>query len=225
MWYKDFLPKLHEIINAKRYIEIGIRHGYSLSLAKNAKKIAIDPNYDSKDMQFDIKDATFFKMGSDDFFAKKSLQELGFKGFDLAYIDGMHLFEFALRDFINLEKFAGDSSVIIIDDVLPRDVSEASRTPSGGSWTGDVWKIIDCLMEYRPELMSNAILAGSQPTGCLIISYLNSESRVLENSYDEIMNKYVHTDYSLMPDSKITDRVVSADMALLSLENLIKKAT
>ena len=46
---------------------------------------------------------------------------------DLAFIDGMHLFEYALRDFINVERFADWSSVIVFDDMLPRNVDEAAR--------------------------------------------------------------------------------------------------
>ena len=49
MWYKIFLPKLHEIVKPNNYLEIGIRHGYSLSLSPLAKKIAIDPSYGESD--------------------------------------------------------------------------------------------------------------------------------------------------------------------------------
>lgn len=42
---------------------------------------------------------------SDEFFARSDLHELlGGTPVDLAFIDGMHLFEFALRDFVNLER-------------------------------------------------------------------------------------------------------------------------
>ena len=47
-------------------------------------------------------------MTSDDFFASHDLaQVLGGRPVDLAYIDGMHQFEFALRDFMNLERYVG----------------------------------------------------------------------------------------------------------------------
>ena len=39
----------------------------------------------------------------------------------LAFIDGMHLFEFALRDFINTERHCSPKAVIVFDDILPRN--------------------------------------------------------------------------------------------------------
>ena len=48
--------------------KIGIRHGYSLSISRDANKIAIDPQYSGNDMQFDVDNTEFFKMKSDDFF-------------------------------------------------------------------------------------------------------------------------------------------------------------
>ena len=35
---------------------------------------------------------------------------------DLAFIDGLHLFEFSLRDFMNVEKLAHPGSVVVFDD-------------------------------------------------------------------------------------------------------------
>jgi hypothetical protein len=46
---------------------------------------------------------------------------------DLAFIDGLHLFEYAIRDFVNIERHTEWSSVTIIDDVLPRGPVEAAR--------------------------------------------------------------------------------------------------
>ena len=57
------------------------------------------------------------------------ISELGGKTLDLAFIDGMHHFEFALRDFINVEKYCSADSIILIHDVYPIDATERrSRT-------------------------------------------------------------------------------------------------
>jgi hypothetical protein len=218
MYYKIFLPKLHEILRPARYVEIGIRHGYSLSLAPTAQKVAIDPSYGEAEMEFDVGPVKFFKMTSDDFFAKHDLNsELG-QPFDLAYIDGLHLFEFALRDFMNLEKASTSGSVIIVDDVLPRNEGEAQRRATGGAWTGDVWKIIPCLMKYRPDLAQRMILARSDPTGCLIIPNPDRNSTVLKDNYDAILKTYLDEAYPVMPDASILAKSVSAADALIQLK-------
>ena len=68
------------------------------------------------------------KATSDDVFAGDNpLAHFGGVPVDLAFIDGMHLSEFALRDFINIEPFMADTGVIVIDDVLPRNGLEAAR--------------------------------------------------------------------------------------------------
>lgn len=222
MWYKTFLPQLHKILTPKNYIEIGIRHGYSLSLSDKAQKIAIDPMYDASSMEFDTPNTQFFKMTSDDFFDQNKLSDLLEGSFDLAYIDGMHLFEFALRDFINLEKSSDKPSIIIVDDVIPRNEEEANRTPTGGSWTGDVWKIIPCLTKYRPDLSKNMILTASEPTGCLIIVNPNSNDSTLSDNYEKIIDTYISTSYPTMPDKYFQNKIVSAEDAL---EQLIRLKT
>ena len=217
MWYKTFLPKLHDVIKPQNYIEIGIRHGYSLSISPSANKIAIDPGYGESDMQFDVQNTKFFKTTSDEFFKKYNVQDYIENSFDLGYIDGMHLFEYALRDFINLEKVSSKSSVIIVDDVIPRTEAEANRKPTGGSWTGDVWKMISCLAEYRQDLASQMILAKSEPTGCLIIISPDKSNSALVDNYEKIINQYLSDDYPVMPDKKILSIAVSAETALEKL--------
>ena len=214
MWYKTFLPKLHEIVKPNNYVEIGIRHGYSLSISPLANKIAIDPGYGKSDMQFDVQNTTFFKTTSDDFFTNYNLDNYFKNSFDLGYIDGLHLFEYALRDFINLEKASNKSSIIIVDDVIPRTEEEANRKPSGGTWTGDVWKIISCLTKYRQDLASQMILAKSEPTGCLIIVSPDNNNSALVDNYENIINQYLSDDYPMMPDEKIQNIAVSAEKAL-----------
>lgn len=224
MWYKTFLPKLHEVIKPCTYVEIGIRHGYSLSLSPAAVKVAIDPNYGAQDMQFEVPNTSFFKATSDDFFVQHDLEDLLNGSFDLAYIDGMHKFEYALRDFINLERCSSRTSVIIIDDVIPRNEDEASREPTGGSWTGDVWKIIDCLNVYRPDLAEKMILAKSKPTGCLIITDPDSSNTSLALRYDKIVAKYLESDFGNMPSQEILEAALSAEGALDLLQQRFSRS-
>lgn len=200
-----------------------MRNGYSLSLAPDAMKIAVDPNYSEADMHYEVGNATFYRMTSDAFFANCDVGQLMPDGFDLAYIDGMHLFEFALRDFINLERYSNRGSVIIVDDVLPRSESEASRTPTGGSWTGDVWKIIPTLVEYRKDLSDLMILARSAPTGCLIMLNPDANNDVLRKQYDEIVAKYVNNEMTV-PSEEILKQALSAEVALerLALARIVR---
>ena len=48
---------------------------------------------------------------------------------DFAFIDGMHLFEFALRDFMNLERHCTPQSVIMVHDCYPTEREHAEREP------------------------------------------------------------------------------------------------
>jgi hypothetical protein len=223
MWYKTFLPLIHEITQPERYIEIGIRHGYSLSLSPNAKKIAIDPAYSEVDMKFDVANTHFFKTTSDYYFQHNKIADIFEKPFSLGYIDGLHKFEYALRDYINLEKSSGDDSIIIIDDVLPRTREEASREPSGGSWAGDVWKLILCFVEYRPDLAARMIVAKSEPTGCLIITNPDKCNQALIKHYDEILSKYLHIDFPDFPDERVMKLAVPAEDALKKLKVILNE--
>ena len=70
-----------------------------------------------------------------------------------AFIDGMHLFENALQDFINVELWSNEASIIAIDDVFPRSQEEAKRERETKKWCGDVWRVLACLAETRPDLI------------------------------------------------------------------------
>jgi|ERR1035437_723396 hypothetical protein len=125
--YYEMLARLQELLQPRTYVEIGFRQGLSFALAKNAAhSVAIDP---APDVQIALPaGARLFKLTSDEFFARHNLRaELGNNLVDLAFIDGMHLFEFALRDFINLEKHCGPASTILIHDGYPQDGVSSSR--------------------------------------------------------------------------------------------------
>ena len=59
----------------------------------------------------------------------------------------MHHFEYALRDFMNLERFSNPASTILIHDCLPIDEITADRERSTTIWSGDIWRLILLLRE------------------------------------------------------------------------------
>lgn len=192
--YYDWLSFFHEMIKPATYVEIGLGHGRSLALAgEGTLAIGIDPyqgfwgnlNYVSSNSP-----ATLFPLASDDFFKQYDLsQVIGSETFDLAFIDGLHIFEQALKDFINLERFAGKDSVVLIHDCLPVEVIVAEREPCPGFWTGDVWRIIPCLKTFRPDLRIMTIPAF--PSGLGVVTNLDSSSTILSDNYDEILSYYL----------------------------------
>ena len=84
-------------------------------------------------------------MTSDDFFASPQCAAHLRQPIDLAFIDGMHLVEFALRDFMQVERRASRAGMIVLDDIFPNHPLQARRVRESGVWTGDVWKILPCL--------------------------------------------------------------------------------
>jgi len=200
----EFLAELHRIIKPMTYLEIGVQHGYSLALANECRfSYGVDP-----DPQLRVPiTGTVFQSTSDDFFVSKDAKTIG--TIDLAFIDGMHLVEFALRDFMNLETRMDPWGVIIFDDVLPRNHGEANRTQCPGDWTGDVWKIHEIFYHYRPDLSLR--LVDVQPTGLLVVGAANSRNFTLHWNYQEIIE--VFTQDNPLPSGKFDD-VLSRKYAL-----------
>lgn len=167
----EFLAQLHALIKPKVYLEIGVQHGYSLNLAHAAEvAIGIDP----KPLVAPKGNQVIHAMTSDEFFGTADTGEqvlvLRDMRVDLAFIDGMHLWEFAMRDFLNLEPHLHSNSVVVFDDVLPRNQAEASRDPETqfrGDWTGDVWKVFYALTHGRPDL--TVTMVDTAPTGLMMV--------------------------------------------------------
>jgi hypothetical protein len=133
-------------------------------------------------------------MTSDDFFAEHTREEIfGEHRVDLALIDGMHLFEYALRDFIHVEAWCRPNSVIVLHDCVPLAPATASRNRQTNLWVGDVWKVVSVLREYRPEL--SVKIVKTAPSGLCIVRGLDPSSRVLSERLDEIVARYLDQAY------------------------------
>lgn len=196
MFYLDFFDRLHAVLDPETYLEIGVREGASLALARH-RAVGIDPAF-AVTAELDG-DVALVRTTSDEFFARSDpLHHTRGRPFDLAFIDGLHLFEFALRDFLHVERHSAPHSVVVLDDVLPRSVDEAARVRRGpGAWTGDVYGILEVLAEYRPDL--TAVAVDTRPTGLLMILGLDPRSTVLADHYDEIMRRFRRPDPQPVP--------------------------
>jgi hypothetical protein len=196
LFYRVLLRFIHWHLLPRTYVEIGVAKGASLRLVTPVTRaIGVDP-----DPQLDGPVGTnvvVLRQTSDDFFARADLRDLlGGNPVDLAFVDGMHLFECALREVIALERVASPTSTILIHDCCPVDPSEASRDRSTIRWAGDVWKTVVALREYRPDLQVTTL--GAAPTGLAVVRGLDPESTVLGSAYDEIVARYQDRDLSYL---------------------------
>jgi hypothetical protein len=195
------LKEVHAHLVPRTYVEIGVDEGASFSrVLPGTVAVGIDPILARQ--QPVNSSARLFALTSDEFFAQHDLASvLDGRPVDLAFIDGMHLFEFALRDFMHLEKFCTSDSVILLHDCYPGNAEMAARKlPTAGSWTGDVWKLVICLKEYRPELQISVV--DVPPTGLGILTGLNPASSVLKDHYEEICGRFLAMEYSVLTDGK-----------------------
>ena len=202
MFYYDFLAQVHRRLSPRAYLEVGVRSGGSLALSR-CRSVGVDPLFAiTAELNTDV---ALFRTTSDEYFARPDpLSPTGGTPFDLAFIDGLHLFEFAFRDFVNAERHSSPRGVIVLDDVLPRSVEEAARLRHTDGWTGDVYSMLEVLARYRPELV--VVPVQTRPTGLLLVSGLDPGNAVLQQSYDAIMAEFRRPDPQPVPTA-LLDRL------------------
>jgi hypothetical protein len=202
----DFLSAVHASYEPRNYLEIGINDGRGLQRS-HTRTIGVDPAFKIV-AEVDC-DLMLVKATSDDFFARNNPIARFPEGIiDFSFIDGLHIFEYALRDFMNVERLSGPNSVIVLDDMLPRTVAEAARDRHTLEWTGDVFKVALVLERYRPDLV--LIPLDTTPTGLLLVLGADPANTVLKDNYDAILAEYVADDPQVVPD-EILHRRQAAD--------------
>jgi hypothetical protein len=198
--YLDVIRALHAQLEPRSYVEVGIRHGDSLALAAPSTiAIGIDPAPEPRHA-FSPR-TTIIRKTSDAAFAGRDVDDaLGGVPIDLAFIDGMHQFDFALRDFINIEKRAAAASTILVHDCYPFDEITARRERVTKFWSGDVWRLIVALKQYRPDLEIHTI--ATAPTGLGLIRRLDPTSTVLADNLDRIVAEFAALPYETLDANK-----------------------
>jgi hypothetical protein len=196
MFYLDFLKGIHETLKPPTYLEIGVRHGDSLALAHHMA-IGVDPQPRLRGRELGER-TKLYRQTSDEFFARaRPLRFVEGHKVAFSFIDGLHHAEFALRDFINVERLSRWRTAVVFDDVLPRDAEMAARDRETRAWTGDIYKLHDVLATHRPDLLLLRI--DTEPTGLLLVLGLDPRSTVLADRYDEIAAGLVTPDPQDVP--------------------------
>lgn len=195
----ELLQGLHEQLKPRTYLEIGVSTGRSITLSRT-RTIGIDPGYNITNEL--LCDVYLARTTSDEFFARRDpLAHFPEPIADLVFIDGMHLAEYALRDLINVERYTTSTSVIVLDDMLPRNVGEAARGRDEGpdvrAWAGDVYKLIASIRALRPDLV--CLEMNTDPTGTLVLMLPDASSTALSRAYDDLVEEYVVSDPQDVP--------------------------
>ena len=191
----DFLREVHRLIQPRTYVEIGVDSGLGLTMTR-VPTIGIDPAYNV--VEEIATDLHLARTTSDEFFARRDpTAHLPMPIVDLAFIDGMHLAEYALRDYLSIERHTSPTSVIIFDDMLPRNIDEAARYRHTGPWTGDVYKAAAALREQCPELI--VLEVNTDPTGTVVVLNPNKARRGALPGYDDWLDVAVTPDPQRVP--------------------------
>lgn len=152
--------------NLRNYLEIGVHNAHILFRIKSNFKIAIDPKFAFDTARKIGKTILnpynlynqYFEKTSDDFFANDAQKIIDNKKIEISLIDGMHQYDYALRDIENTLKYLSDDGVIIIHDCNPQTKAasgtwdEWQSRNEEGFWNGDVWKAIVHLRSTRKDI-------------------------------------------------------------------------
>ena len=130
--YLTLLAALHAHLKPKSYFEIGTLTGEMTLALANCASVAGDSKFQVQSNVIGDKPSVhFYQVHSDDFFNRFDLTAILGPDVDLAFLDGMHLYEFLLRDFLNTEKHCRPNSIIALHDCIPSDTPMTRRVQNG----------------------------------------------------------------------------------------------
>jgi hypothetical protein len=196
--YDQVLAVIHQHLRPSNYVEIGVAKGLSLVRAlPETRSIGVDPE---PTLEVRLPNAEIYEETSDEFFARHDLSGMLGEPVALAFIDGLHLFEQVLVDFINVEKHSGPDTVVLLHDCLPLDDRTASRERTTEFYSGDVWKATMALSSHRPDLEMATV--PTMPTGMCLVRGLDPANESLERDLPRIVGEYMDLGYADYEDRR-----------------------
>jgi Methyltransferase domain/Tetratricopeptide repeat len=196
--YREVLRRLHAGLRPRTYLEIGVEHGTSLALAVHSQqRVGIDPVPRAPTRELPP-GTRLFQSTSDAFFLAHRREDVfGDQVVDLAFIDGMHWFEYALRDFHNVERWCGPRSTIVLHDCLPAAGIAASRERRTSFWVGDTWKALEYLLSERSDLSLSIV--PCHPSGLIVVRKLDPGRITPSEALAAASARYLPLEYPYEP--------------------------
>ncbi|HEV7346903.1 class I SAM-dependent methyltransferase [Telluribacter sp.] len=159
----NVLQSLSRQKKLKNYLEIGVLNGHIFFKIQSHFKVAVDPMFKFDTLRRIGKTivnpynltSQYYEVTSDDFFEQHAHQVFANRPIDLCLIDGMHAYEYVLRDIENTLKYLSDEGVIVVHDcnpVTPQAGITFQEWNGQGFWNGDVWKAVLHLRSLNKDI-------------------------------------------------------------------------
>jgi len=187
-FYDEVLAQLHEELVPATYLEIGVSEGRSLAAARPPTvAVGVDPApaiCEPIAIEYHLYPET-----SNEFFERRDVRKLfGGAGPSVAFIDGLHTFPAVLEDFWRVEAISDPDTLIVLHDMIPLDEITQRAERVYHFYTGDVWKLLHCLADVRPDL--SWFTVRTPPSGLTVVSGLDPSSTVLRDRYTELVERF-----------------------------------
>lgn len=124
----DIVNYCCDLVQAKKYLEIGCATNDCFDKIRVQDKIGVDPQRGGT-----------HRMTSDEYFEQHKNDK-----FDVVFIDGLHHHDQVMKDFDNSVQRLVPGGIILFHDMLPAKWQSAvvprQKYPDTPAWNGDVWR-------------------------------------------------------------------------------------